>query len=93
MFAKLRERMKGWKTIIWSDFLIALGVFCGVIIPLLDALDIAQIGALVPDKLVKFSPLILVIIGQITKSLRKVTTGPVGAKGDESPTADVRAGD
>jgi hypothetical protein len=93
MFAALREKLKGWKTIIWADFLMIIGFACGIIVPILDALNIAQIGAIVPDKFVTFSPLILVIIGQITKSLRKVTTGPVGAKGDEAPAPDVKAGD
>jgi membrane protein implicated in regulation of membrane protease activity len=91
--AALTERLKGWRTIIWAYFLMAVGGFFGLVVPLLDALDVAQIGALVPAKLVTFSPLILVLVGQITKYLRNVTTGPVGSKGDEAPTTETKAGD
>ena len=93
MFANIREKLKGWKTIIWSWFLIVSGVVFGLLVPLLDALNVAQVNAVIPEKFVPFAPLILVAVGEITKRLRQVTTGPVGAKGDEAPAANVKAGD
>ena len=93
MFAKLREKLKGWKTIIWSYALMAIGGVLGLGLPLLDALDITQVNAIIPPKYVPFAPLVLIFIGQITKMLRQATTGPVGAKGDEAPAPNVKAGD
>jgi hypothetical protein len=93
MFAKLREKLKGYKTVIWSYILMVVGGVLGIGLPLLDALDITQINAIIPQKYVPFAPLVLIFIGQVTKMLRQATTGPVGAKGDEAPTANVKAGD
>ena len=93
MFANIREKLKGWKTIIWSWFLILLGLVFGLIIPLLDALNVAQVNAVIPEKLVPFAPLILVAVGEVTKRLRQVTTGPVGSKGDAPASSATRAGD
>jgi hypothetical protein len=93
MFAKLREKLKGYKTIIWSYVLMAVGGVLGIGLPLLDALDITQINAIIPQKYVPFAPLVLIFIGQVTKMLRQATTGPVGSKGDVAPAPNVKAGD
>jgi hypothetical protein len=79
MFAKIREKIKGWKTIIWARSLILVGVLIAV----LSALTGDQVAALVPDKFKPFAPLLLVVIGLITEGLRRVTTGPVGAKASD----------
>jgi hypothetical protein len=42
-----------------------------------------QVAALVPDKFKPFAPLLLVVVGLITEGLRRVTTGPVGAKASD----------
>ena len=93
MFANIRERLKGYKTIIWSYALMIVGIVLGIVLPVLEALNITQINAVIPQKFVPYAPLVLIAIGQITKMLRQVTTGPVGAKGDAAPTANVKAGD
>jgi hypothetical protein len=93
MFASIREKIKGWKTIIWSYALMAVGVVLGIVVPVLDALDVTYINLVIPQKYVPFAPLILIVIGQVTKMLRLATTGPVGAKGDATPTANAKAGD
>lgn len=93
MWAKIKFKLLGWKTIIWSDFLIAVGLLTGLLLPVLDAFDVTSIGALIPQKFAPFAPLVIALIGQVTKMLRKVTTGPVGSKGDETPPQNVKAGD
>ena len=86
MFAKLKEKLRGWKTIIWNAFL-ALAA------PLAIAAD--KLGAV--DFTDKVGPIGAVVIGFVVAAigmwLRYVTTGPVGAKGDEAPAPDVKAGD
>lgn len=93
MFAKLREKLKGWKTIIWARMLVVLGLVAGVLVPLLQVVNGDQIGFFIPPKYTPFIPLIAAVIGLVTEWLRRVTTGPVGAKGDEAPAPDVKAGD
>jgi len=55
--------------------------------------NVTQINAVIPQKFVPYAPLVLIAIGQITKMLRQATTGPVGAKGNVTPPANVKAGD
>jgi hypothetical protein len=86
MFAKLREKLKGWKTIVWN---VVLGLSAPVAVALqqLGAIDWSQyvgpIGAV-------FIGLGIAAVGIL---LRVVTTGPVGAKGEDEPAPDVKAGD
>ena len=87
------QKLRGWKTIIWSRFLVVLGVIGGVIVPIIEAIDSSLVGALIPPKWQPFTPLILVAIGIVNEWLRRITTGPVGAKGEEEPAPDVKAGD
>ena len=76
MIAQLRERLKGWKTIVWSGFLVVLGLAATV----LNSLDSTSMTALLPDKYKPFAPMVLALIGGITESLRWITTTPVGQK-------------
>lgn len=86
MFARLREKLKGWKTIIWNVF-IAVAAPLAIALQQLGAIDWSQyvgpIGAV----------FIGLAIGIIGIAFRVVTTGPVGAKGDDEPAPDVKAGD
>ncbi len=89
MFATLREKFKGWKTIWWNGLLVVGGIVATIIL----ALNEDQISALLPDPWKPFAPLIVTIIGLVGGGLRMITTGPVGSKGDEAPDADTKAGD
>lgn len=93
MFAAIREKLKGWKTIIWARALMVFGLVAGAVLPILQMIDGSQIGIFIPPKYTPFIPLIVAAIGMVTEWLRRVTTGPVGAKGDEAPAPDVKAGD
>lgn len=85
-FEAIRERLLGWKTIIWN-------VFLGLAAPMAVALE--QFGAIDWSQYV--GPFGAVGIGFLVASvgiwLRYITTGPIGAKGDEQPDPDVKAGD
>lgn len=89
VFAKLRFKLEGWKTIIWARAL----VLVGVAVTLLSVMTGDQVSALLPDRWKPFAPMVLTVIGIVTEALRRVTTGPVGSKGDEAPAPDVKAGD
>ncbi len=86
-FAKIRERMLGWKTIAWNIFL-GLSPAVAVALQKLDAIEWSQwvgpFGAIV----------IGFLIGAVGIWLRCISVGPVGSKGTEEPTdPDVKAGD
>ena len=89
MWAAFRERVKGWKTIIWSVFLVLFGIV-GTIIASLNS---DMIALMLPEKYRPYAPVILIVIGAVTGALRVSTTGPVGVKGDDEPSPDVKAGD
>jgi len=86
MFAKIREKLRGWKTVVWNAFL----GFAPVILVGLDkiqAIDLTQymtwymaIG-------------VGIMVGGIGTFLRWMTTGPIGSKGDEAPAPATKAGD
>lgn len=86
MLAKLREKLKGWKTIVWNLFL-GLAAPAAIALQQLGAIDWSQyvgpIGAV-------FIGLGIAAVGIL---LRCATTGPVGAKGEDEPAPDVKAGD
>lgn len=86
MLAKLRDRMKGWKTIIWNGFL-------GIVPLLLAAVDKLQVMDLTPYMTWYMAIAAGVVVGSVGVWLRYLTTGPVGSKGDEEPPPDVKAGD
>ncbi len=91
MWETFKEKIKGWKTMIWSGFLVLLGLVATA----LSALNGDMIASLLPDKYKIFVPLLLSVVGAVTGTLRVITTGPVGVKGDEEPdpAANVKAGD
>ena len=78
MWAAFVDSIKGWKTIIWSGFLVVIGIIGTA----MAALNGDMVAVILPDKYKPFIPVILVVIGSITASLRIVTTGPVGNKGN-----------
>jgi len=82
----LKEKLKGWKTIIWNGFL-------GVMPVVLVALD--KVAAVDMSQYTTWWMAIVVgaVVSAIGVWLRYITTGPVGAKGDEMPADDVKAGD
>lgn len=86
MFAKLRKKLEGWKTIIWNGFL-------GLAPVLLVALDKLQAMDLSQYMTWYFAIAAGIIVGGIGTWLRYVTTGPVGSKGEEAPAPDTKAGD
>lgn len=86
MLAELREKMKGWKTVIWN-VLIALSAPFAIALQKLDAIDWSQWVGPVGAIGIGF------VIAAVGIGLRCATTGPVGAKGDEQPAPDVKAGD
>jgi hypothetical protein len=84
--AALREHLKGWKTIVWNAFL-------GFAPVLLVALDKIQAIDLTQYMTWWMAICVGVVVGGIGTLLRWMTTGPIGAKGDEAPASDVKAGD
>ena len=73
VLASLRERLKGWRTVMFGG-----AVTCaGAALDILDALQLVDISPLLPpDHALK----IIAIIGVVTVALRLVTTGRVGRK-------------
>jgi hypothetical protein len=86
MFAKLREKLRGYKTLVWNAFL-ALAAPVAIALQQLGAIDWSQYVGPLGAVGVGF------LIAGIGVWLRYITTGPVGSKGDEAPAPDVKAGD
>jgi cyanate permease len=86
MWSRIKKKLAGWKTVIWNGFL-------GVMPVILVALD--KIAAVDMSQYTTWWMAILVgaVVSAIGVWLRYITTGPVGAKGDEAPDPDVKAGD
>jgi hypothetical protein len=59
MLAGLRQKLVGWKTIIWARTLVVLGLVAGGIVPILQLIDGSQIGFFIPPKYTPFIPLIV----------------------------------
>lgn len=86
MFAKFREKLKGYKTIIAN---------------LLTGAPAAIYGLYLQFQTVDFSPVIpakyaaLAVVGMSVLGviLRIITTGPVGSKGEDPATPATKAGD
>lgn len=89
MFAKIRFKIEGWKTIIWARTLVLIGV----VVTVLSVMTGDEVSAILPDRYKPFAPMILALIGIVTEALRRVTTGPVGSKGDQPATPETKAGD
>lgn len=86
MFAKLRKKLEGWKTIIWNGFVALVPVLL-VSLDKLQAVDLSQYMTWWMAIAVGF------VVSAMGVWLRYITTGPVGAKGEEEPTPDTKAGD
>lgn len=86
MFAKFRENLKGWKTVI-INVMIGLPAGLYALYLQLQAVDFTPV---IPAK---YAAAFIVANAVIGIMLRLITTGPVGAKGDEAPAPEVKAGD
>jgi hypothetical protein len=86
MFVKLREKLKGWKTIVINAL---IGVPAAALF-FLDKLSAVDITPLIPTQYAAAAVAGMALLGVI---LRIVTTGPIGSKGNVTPAPDVKAGD
>ncbi len=85
-FRWLRQKAKGWKTVI-------LGAVVGAplaAIELIEQLKLVDPSSVLPDPWGSRVALGLAIAMIL---LRLITTGPVGSKGDDEPDQDTKAGD
>jgi hypothetical protein len=72
-FAWLREKLKGWRTVIFGGAV----TLAGVALDILDAMQVVDITPLLPPE---HALKIIALIGIVTLVLRLVTTGRVGTK-------------
>ena len=82
----LWERMKGWKTVV-------VGAIVGLplaILELLEQLKLIDPATILPEP---WGTRVALALSIAMILLRLITTGPVGAKGDDEPDADTKAGD
>lgn len=85
-FAWLREKAKGWKTVI-------IGAVVGAPLALLEIgeqLSLFDPRTVLPEP---WGQRVALALALSMILLRMITTGPVGAKGDEAPDPDAKAGD
>ena len=68
------KRLKGYRTLVWSGFLAAVGMVYAV----LQAVNVDMLGYILPEKYKPFAPLAITAIGVITGWLRLVTDTPLG---------------
>lgn len=71
VFVWLRERLKGWRTLIFGGAV----TFAGAALDILDALQLIDITPLLPPE---HALKIIALIGVVTVALRMVTTGRIG---------------
>jgi hypothetical protein len=64
------QRLRGWRTVIFSGFLVALGI----VLSGLSALDVVQLQVILPASLKPFAPMILAMVGAAVMYLRIITT-------------------
>lgn len=86
MFAALREKLKGWKTIILNSVSAAAAIAL-VYLQMFQGVDV---GLLIPGS---WGPRMVALLAVLNIILRLVTTGPVGSKGETPATVDTKAGD
>jgi hypothetical protein len=72
-FARLRERLKGWRTLIFGGAI----TLAGAALDILNALQLVDITPLLPPE---HALKIIAAIGVVTVVLRMITTGRVGHK-------------
>jgi len=92
MLSTLREKLKGWKTMIAASFYTLAGVALELHDDISDMFSSSGIDwkAMVDPK---YAPWLLIATGVVFGLLRYVTQGPVGAKGDAAPPPQTKAGD
>lgn len=71
----LRQKLKGWRTVLFGGLVAA----AGVVLDLLEALQAIDITPLLPPI---YALRLIAALGLATVLLRLVTTGRVGRKGD-----------
>lgn len=86
MFAAFREKLRGWKTIIANG----LTGFPAALYGLYLEFQTVDFTPVIPAKYAAAAVVGMSVLGVI---LRIITTGPVGSKGEEKPSPDVKAGD
>ncbi len=85
MLATIREKLKGWKTIVVNG-VIGLPALLLSILQSFDGVDISPLFGTYGAKVITA----MAVAGIL---LRIITTGPVGGKGDAPPPASTKAGD
>ena len=86
MWAKLRAKLKGWKTIIVNATAGLPAALYGLYLEF-QSVDFTPV---IPAKYAAAAVVGMAVLGVV---LRMITTGPVGAKGDAPPPPNVKAGD
>jgi hypothetical protein len=86
MFARITEKLKGWKTIIAN----ALTGLPAALYGLYLQFQGVDVTPLIPAKYVALAVFGMSVLGVV---LRLITTGPVGSKGEETPSPQIKAGD
>jgi hypothetical protein len=86
MFASLRLRLKGWKTVV-INALVGLPATALYVYEQFANVDITP---LIPAKYAAAAVAGMAVLGVV---LRIITTGPVGSKGTQEPAPSAKAGD
>ncbi len=86
MFAAIRERLKGWKTVVLN----AVTGFPAAALYLYTEFGTVDFTPLIPAKYVAVFVVAQSALGVL---LRIMTTGPVGSKGTAAPAPATKAGD
>lgn len=88
---RLCFKLKGWKTILVARLYLLAGALVALhdlALPHLDGLDWAPLIAKLPPWL---WPLLVLGTGMLFETLRRITTGPVGHKGEAGSGAEEAA--
>lgn len=85
-FRWLRYKTKGWKTIILASVV----TIAQTIQQILEALSMVDPDTILPQP---WSSRLTLFISVLMIVMRLITTGPVGAKGNEEPEPGTKAGD
>lgn len=86
MFAKLHEKLKGYKTVV-ANAMVGLPAALYSVYVLVGPADLTPA---IPAQYVAWFIVGWSLLGVI---LRVITTGPVGSKGDSAPAPQTKAGD
>jgi hypothetical protein len=86
MWASLKQRLKGWKTIVANAALGLPAALYGIYL----SVGTVDFTPLIPAQYVAWFTVGWSLLGII---LRVITTGPAGSKGDDAPAPATKAGD